>query len=394
MSPSLSPLDHQLLGALRLGDGQPVSGKAIGLALSVSRAAVWKRIEGLRKVGYRIDSVPRRGYVLTLEPDTPTPEAVGPLLDHSTRQHGLFAQEKIHFFETLDSTNIQAGILARAGALDGTVVVADHQSQGKGRLGRSWDSPSGLNLYFSLILRPDIYPRHAAQLTLLTGLALAEVVQAVGGEAVQIKWPNDLLLGGRKLAGILTEMAVEADRIQFVVVGVGVNLNASVSDLSPELAQIATTLSDYLSQDSTVVGASQRQSSDSPGCTKKSFSPHSTSGIATITSDKSDGCAYGIGATPEFTLKKTVKRSRFLADFLNRFDGWYHRYLTGGFAPIRSIWLERSAISGRKVRINLFQESFTAWAVDLDSEGFLTVKREDTGEETRVLAGDVFLLDS
>ncbi|MBF0449082.1 MAG: biotin--[acetyl-CoA-carboxylase] ligase, partial [Magnetococcales bacterium] len=355
MSPSLSPLDHQLLDALRLGDGKPVSGKAIGLALSISRAAVWKRIEGLRRVGYRIDSVPRCGYILTLEPDIPTPEAVGPLLDHLTRQDGLFAQEKIHFFETLDSTNVQAGILARAGALDGTVVVADHQSQGKGRLGRSWDSPSGLNLYFSLILRPNIYPRHAAQLTLLTGLALAEVVQAVGGQTVQIKWPNDLLLGGKKLAGILTEMAVEADRIQFVVVGVGVNLNASVSDLSPELAQIAATLSDFLSDDLTAATASQRQPLDFPGCSKKSLRPHSTPAIVAISDDKSDGYDDGDGPAFESRLKKKVKRSRFLADFLNRFNSWYHRYLAGGFAPIRSIWLERSAISGRKVQINLFQ---------------------------------------
>jgi BirA family transcriptional regulator, biotin operon repressor / biotin---[acetyl-CoA-carboxylase] ligase len=336
MSPFLSPPDQQLLGALVQGQGRPVSGAAIGVELSISRAAVWKRVESLRKKGYQIQSVPRQGYLLIHEPDTPTAAAVGPLLRGDSAGQTLFCEENIHFFKTLGSTNEKAGILARAGAVDGTVVVADHQSQGRGRLGRAWDSPSGVNLYFSLILRPDIQPRFAAQLTLLTGLALAESVAEMGADSVEIKWPNDLLLGGKKLAGILTEMAVEESQIQFVVVGVGINVNTSLDKLSPEVSQIAASLIDH--------------------------------------------------------LKKRVKRSAFLADFLVRFQIWYARYLSGGFAPIRSIWLERSKIKGRRVQVNLLSERYVGWAVDLDREGFLLVKREDTGQEVRVLAGDVLLL--
>jgi BirA family transcriptional regulator, biotin operon repressor / biotin---[acetyl-CoA-carboxylase] ligase len=336
MSPSLSPPDQLLVDTLNSAMGEPVSGQAIGRVLTISRAAVWKRVEGLRKVGYQIESVPRRGYVLVAEPDTPTTVAVGRHLKNMAGDTGLFSEEKLHFFETLNSTNEKAGVMARAGASDGTVIVADHQSQGRGRLGRLWDSPAGVNLYFSMILRPAIEPRYAAQLTLLTGLALADTVSAVGADSVEIKWPNDLLLAGKKLAGILTEMAVEADRVQFVVIGVGVNVNVPLDGLLPEISEIAMTLANH--------------------------------------------------------LKKKVKRSTFLADFLCRFQILYRQYLQDGFAPIRSIWLERSRIKGCRVQINLLNDSFTAWAVDLDVDGFLIVKREDTGLEVRVLAGDVLLL--
>ncbi|MBF0356953.1 MAG: biotin--[acetyl-CoA-carboxylase] ligase [Magnetococcales bacterium] len=340
MSLSLSPHKDvetlQLVNSLRRANGEPVSGEAIGQELGVSRAAVWKRIEGLRSLGYQIESVPRRGYTLISEPETPTPEAVGGFLSSVVLDDGLFGPEKIIFYQKTDSTNVQAGILARQGAKDGTVVVADHQTEGKGRLGRVWESPIGGNLYFSLILRPEIEPRYAAQLTLLTGLALAEAISGVGADGVEIKWPNDLLLGGRKVAGILTEMAVEESQIQFVVIGVGVNVNVELTGFTEEIGNIAATLSGH--------------------------------------------------------LKKQIKRSAFLADFLSRFLGWYRWYLAEGFAPIRSIWLKQSRIKGRRVQVNLLDESFTGWAVDLDVDGFLLVKREDTGVEARVLAGDVFLI--
>lgn len=339
MSPSLSQPEQQLqlLETLRVANGKPVSGMLLGAKLEISRAAVWKRIERLRQAGYQIESLPRAGYILTAEPDTPTAAAVGSYLSAHSPPDGLFSQARLHFFATLDSTNIKAGTMARDGVADGTVVVADHQTNGRGRLGRSWDSPVGVNLYFSLILRPDIEPRHAPQLTLLTGLALAECVQAEGADAVDIKWPNDLLLEGKKLAGILTEMVVEENQIQFVIIGVGINLNVSLGDLDPEIAGIAITLADY--------------------------------------------------------LKKKVKRPRFLADFLIRFAVWYSRYLADGFAPIRKVWLDRSRIKGRRVQINLASESFMARAVDLDADGFLLVKREDSGLQTRVLAGDVLIKD-
>ncbi len=340
MSLSSSPPDDKLsvrlLAALRADRGKPVSGRAIGEMLDISRAAVWKRVEALRKSGYLIESIPRRGYLLQDEPDTPTASAIARGLDAETRRHGLFSQEKIHFFSSVDSSNDKAAAMARSTAPDGTVVVADHQSMGRGRLGRVWDSPGGVNLYFSLILKPEIEPRYASQLTLLTGLALAEAIGVTGVAGVQIKWPNDILLTGRKVAGILTEMAVEENRVQHVIVGVGVNVNSSVADLAPELATIAVTIADQ--------------------------------------------------------LKKKVKRSALMADFLNRFGVWYRRYLDSGFAAIRPVWLEMSGILGQRVRINLAKESFTGRAVDLDADGFLLVKRDKDGTQARVLAGDVLLL--
>ncbi|MBF0194243.1 MAG: biotin--[acetyl-CoA-carboxylase] ligase [Magnetococcales bacterium] len=338
MSPysSQPSTEDKILKTLLGAKGKPVSGHLLGKELGISRAAVWKRIEGLRKSGYKIESYPRKGYVLVAEPDTPTARAVGSCLSGDVLADGLFSPEKIHFFATLDSTNVYAGKIARQGALDGTVVVADSQSQGRGRLGRVWDSPSGVNLYFSLILRPHIEPRYAAQLTLLTGLAMAESIGSLGADDVEIKWPNDLLLGGKKVAGILTEMSVEENQVQFVVVGVGVNVNVETLNLSPEVSKIAATLSEH--------------------------------------------------------LKKKVKRYAFLADFLSRFQGWYRHYLDQGFASIRSIWLKRSRIKGRRVQVNLVESSFSGVAVDLDVDGFLLVKRDDTGKEAKVLAGDVLLL--
>ncbi|MBF0380839.1 MAG: biotin--[acetyl-CoA-carboxylase] ligase [Magnetococcales bacterium] len=339
MSPSSSQPSAQskILNALRNARGKPLSGHLLGKELGISRAAVWKRVEGLRKSGYQVESYPRQGYVLVGEPDTPTASAVAGYLQQDVLASGLFSPDKIQFFTTLDSTNIYAGKIAREGAADGTVVIADSQSAGRGRLGRVWDSPSGVNLYFSLILRPAIEPRYAAQLTLLTGLALAESIREFGADDVEIKWPNDLLLGGKKVAGILTEMAVEENQVQFVVVGVGVNVNVEISGLTEEIGKIAAVLSDH--------------------------------------------------------LKKKVKRSAFLADFLNRFLGWYRLYLTDGFASIRSIWLDRSRIKGRRVQVNLVDESFSGTAVDLDIDGFLLVKRDDTQKEAKVLAGDVLLLN-
>lgn len=337
MSPSLSPPDQQLIDRLRAAQGDPLSGQVIGELLSISRAAVWKRIEGLRRAGFQIESLSGQGYRLIDEPDTPTSEAVGACLIRDQRSNRLFSGEKLHFFESLDSTNEQATLLARQGAEEGSVVVADHQTRGRGRMGRVWDSPVGLNLYFSMILRPAVEPRYASQLTLLTGLALAETVGAVGVDDVQIKWPNDLLFGGKKVAGILTEMAIEENRVRFIIVGVGVNVNAELADLSPEIADIATTL--------------------------------------------------------RARLKIKVKRSVFLADFLGRFQTWYDRYLAEGFAPLRSVWLERSRIQGRRVQVNLLKDSFAGEAIDLDVDGFLVVKRDDTGRESRVLAGDVHLLE-
>ena len=260
----------------------------------------------------------------------------------------LFLPELYHFFNTVDSTNRVAARLAQEGALEGTVVVSDHQSHGRGRLGRHWSSPAGKHLYFSVVLRPAIPPNKAPQLTLLASLALAQAVFDAGVEVVEIKWPNDLLLHGRKVAGILTEMRTDPGGVLYVIVGIGVNIHGQSNAFSLELQGKTATLAEFL---------------------------HSG-----------------------------IQRPVFLASVLAQLTHRYEQFQTDGFCPIRRDWLAFSKICGRRVRIN---SAGTTSSVDrcnpadsysygiakrLDPEGFLEVLQSD-GTLCRVLAGDVMILD-
>ncbi|MBF0097919.1 MAG: biotin--[acetyl-CoA-carboxylase] ligase [Magnetococcales bacterium] len=258
------------------------------------------------------------------------PEHLAPLL-----RGGLFRAERYHYYALLESTNRQAAQWAQQGAAEGTVVVAEQQSQGRGRLGRHWSSPAGINLYCSLLLRPRMAARHAAQLTLVAGLALWKTVQAWGIPDCVLKWPNDLLLRGRKAAGILTEMRAEGERPIHVIVGIGVNLNGGPGDLPDFLQGQAIHLAEVL------------------------LSP--------------------------------VDRGQFLAALLAQWEDDYTRQQTEGFAALAQEWMVAAALPGRRVHIALAEGSFAGEAVTLDADGCLLVKRAD-GMLTRVVAGDVTLL--
>lgn len=212
-----------------LDDG-PVSGPALADRLDVSRAAIWKHIERLRADGFDIESTPD-GYRL----------ASIPAYGGAALEYGLEAPFEVEFHEEIDSTNRRARELAEAGA-DDVVVVADTQSGGRGRLNRTWSSPPG-GAYLSIISRPELPPAHAPIYTLATAVAVTRTAREIGVDA-RIKWPNDVLVVGdheqpRKLAGILTEMEGEADRVSWIVVGVGINVNTSTEDLPPEGTSIA-----------------------------------------------------------------------------------------------------------------------------------------------------------
>ena len=235
MSSSKSP-DQGLAEVLQVlrGAADAISGEYLAAQLGLSRAAVWKRVHRLKARGYVIEGSPRRGYRLLAVPDKLLPEEV--LQGLKTR---LFTGP-VHHFETLDSTNDLAKELAAQGAPEGTVVVAEAQTGGRGRLGREWNSPPGVGLYVSLVLRPMLPPMELPQITLTTAVAVVRAVRRVAAVAPGIKWPNDLLLNGKKLGGILTEMETESDRIRHVVVGLGLNVNNP--GFPPELAATATSL--------------------------------------------------------------------------------------------------------------------------------------------------------
>ncbi len=317
--------EEMILSFLAEGGDEYTSGAALSDKLGLSRTAVWKHVEQLRKLGYVIEAIPSRGYRLTEVPDRLTSLELDPLL--STRDVGI----TLHHFERVDSTNSVAFKLAQDGAVHGEVVVAEEQTDGKGRRGRAWVSPPGKNLYCSIVLKPELPPSRAAELTLVAAVALAETLRDAGVKA-EIKWPNDVQVGGKKIAGILTELSADTEKVHFVVVGIGVNLNCEADDLSPELRETATSLK---------VARGQR-----------------------------------------------VLRALFTAALWTRFEAWLDRHVSEGFGPVREAWRTLSATLGQEVLVKSEAKELRGIAEDIDENGALLIKKSD-GSLERVLAGDV-----
>ncbi|WP_113672429.1 biotin--[acetyl-CoA-carboxylase] ligase [Vallitalea guaymasensis] len=211
-----------------------ISGEEISKQLGVSRTAIWKVINRLKEEGYEIESVTRKGYRLLSSPD---------ILNSEELHYNLNTEiigNKIINFDKLDSTNQQAKKLALEGASNGTVVIAEEQTAGKGRRGKMWVSPPGTGIWMSAILRPSVMPENASMLTLVAGLAVCKAVREITNLEASIKWPNDIVVNGKKICGLLTEMNSEIDFINFVVVGIGINVN--IEKFPPELDNIATSL--------------------------------------------------------------------------------------------------------------------------------------------------------
>jgi BirA family biotin operon repressor/biotin-[acetyl-CoA-carboxylase] ligase len=319
--------EEMILSFLAEAGDEFVSGEAISDKLGLTRTAVWKHVEGLRSQGYRIDAIPARGYRLAAVPDRLGPLEVRPLL--GTHDLG----QTLHYYDEIDSTNDRAKELAEDGAAHGEVVVAELQRAGRGRRGRSWSSPAGRNLYLSVILRPEMPPTQAPELTLVAALAVCDALREAG-VAAGIKWPNDVLVGGRKIAGILTELSAEPDHVHWVVLGIGVNLNARREDFPVELRDDAT---------SVLVERGQ-----------------------------------------------PAPRALFAAALLATLERWLDVHAEQGFDAIRDAWRTRSVTLGREVRVRMGDRDVDGVAEELDPSGALLV-RTSTGME-RVLSGDVLLL--
>jgi len=319
---------EQVLAFLAEAGDDVVSGEAISDKLGLTRAAVWKHVESLRGQGYRIDAVATRGYRLVAVPDRLGALELRPLLN--THDIG----QVLHCFQSIGSTSDQAKALAEDGAGHGEVVVAEAQTGGRGRRGRSWVTAPGRNVAFSVVLRPSGLPTaRAPELTLVASLAICDALRRAGVDA-GIKWPNDVLVGGRKIAGILTELAAEPDQVHWVVVGVGVNVNTRAEDFPPELRGLATSVL--------------------------------------------------------LERGQPAPRALFLAACLTLLEEWYDRHAEEGFEPIRAAWKERSVTLGREVMVQLDGRELVGRAEDLDATGALLV-RSAAGVE-RVTSGDVSLL--
>lgn len=227
-----------VLKLLQEHEGQFVSGERISETLGITRAAIWKTVDALRKEGYEIESKTRMGYRLLSAPDKLTADNVGARI--STRIVG----RSIVYFDEIDSTNNYAKQEALRGGEDGLVVIANQQTGGRGRSGRSFQSPPDKGLYLTTLIRPDAAPADVLPVTALAAVAAANAVERACGVRPGIKWTNDLVLSGRKLTGILTEMGVEGEsgKLQYVVIGIGTNVNQEEKDFSGEVAEMATSL--------------------------------------------------------------------------------------------------------------------------------------------------------
>jgi BirA family biotin operon repressor/biotin-[acetyl-CoA-carboxylase] ligase len=304
-----------------------ISGEAISDKLGLTRAAVWKHVEALRAQGYRIEAIPARGYRLAEIPDRLTPLELRPLLN----THDL--GQVLHWYEELGSTSDRAKELADEGAEHGAVVVAEAQTAGRGRRGRSWASPARRNLYFSVVLRPELPPARAAEITLVASVALCDVLRQAGVQA-GIKWPNDLLASRGKIAGVLTELAAEPDRVQWVVLGVGINVNARLEDFPEEIRGEATSVL--------------------------------------------------------LERGQAAPRALFAAACFTALEDWLDRHAEEGFGVVRDAWRERNVTLGREVIVKADGREIVGTAEDIDDSGALLV-RGRAGVE-RILSGDVTLL--
>lgn len=317
-------MKSQILKALREANSY-VSGQELCEQFQVSRTAVWKAVHQLNEEGYIIEAVRNKGYRIVESPDVLSVKEIESLI--STK----WAGSEIQYYDETDSTNTRAKTWAENGAIHGALVVADMQSAGKGRRGRSWESPKGTNIYLSIILRPQMQPMQAPMLTLVMAHSIAKTLRDVPEINVKIKWPNDIVLHKKKVCGILTEMSAEIDYINYVVIGVGINVNGD--QVPEELEKSATTLS--------------------------------------------------------IEEKKKFKRSELIAAILKQFETDYELFCeTKDLSEFQKTYNQILVNQDREVRVLEPGNEYNGYALGINETGELLVRRED-GRIEKVFAGEV-----
>lgn len=316
----------RLLTMMLQAESGYVSGEEISRKFGVSRSAIWKQVNHLREIGYEIEASTRLGYRILKSPDLMLPEEIW------SKAKLSFLGDRIYYYSTIDSTNTQAKKLAQQGAPHGALVIADEQTGGKGRMGRAWLSPGGTGIWVSVILKPQLMPFDAPKLTILTAVAVAEAIRDKTGILAEIKWPNDILIEGKKVCGILTEMSAEVDAVNFVVIGIGINVN---NDFFPEEIR------------------------------NKAISLKMAGG-------------------------EKVNRTDVIAGFLERLEYHYNVSMSQGFEPVFEKWRKLCLNLGKPVEIVAGSRVITGIALNIDEQGALMIKKNNGGIE-RVLSGEVSL---
>jgi len=311
-----------------LREKEYVSGEVLARKLKISRVAVWKQIQKLKDMGYKITSDQNLGYCLVSHPDLLIPQEV---------QRGLsttYIGKKIYYFPELESTNIAAKekALHRAeGMSEGTLIIAERQSAGKGRLGREWFSPAG-GIWLSIILYPQLSPSYISRITLMTAVATVKALENYTLIKPQIKWPNDILINEKKVCGILTEMSAELDIINWVVVGIGVNVNIDHQRFPEDIQENTISLKE--------------------------------------------------------ALGKEVLRVKLAQTFLQEFEKYYDKLKRKEFPSILREWKLYSHTLGRKIRVDMGERIIIGEAVNINGEGALILKKED-GELIKIISGTI-----
>ncbi|MFQ5480530.1 MAG: biotin--[acetyl-CoA-carboxylase] ligase [Thermodesulfobacteriota bacterium] len=319
-------IDKEILRRLKTPESSFTSGETLARALGISRTAVWKRIRGLKARGFSIEAQTSKGYRLcdVAEPFNEISIAAGMATE--------FIGRKIHFFESLPSTNNKALELARTGAPEGTLIISETQTNGRGRLGREWSSPPGVNLYASIILRPRAAAHELQGITLLGAIAVAEAVARFSRRPPDVKWPNDILIDSKKVAGILMEMYTEAEMTSFVIAGIGVNLNMDPSILPAPLNREATSIKNV--------------------------------------------------------SKTAVARAAFTQTLCQSMESWYNTFLNKGLSAIIDAWRGYFRAEGKDVKVRSHNKTVKGICLGVNNSGALLI-RDSMGVTQKILSGDL-----
>lgn len=321
----------EIIRYLISAEGQPLSGQFLADELQMSRTAIWKQIQRLQEEGYVIETVKKRGYILTTQPEKLTQARIDPLLN--TKELG----RHLYLYDEIASTQVIAHELVAQNTPHGTIVLAEAQTNGRGRMLREWNSAKGKGLWMTCILRPEIPPHLAPQFTLVAAVAIVNAIKSLYPQVnAQIKWPNDILINGRKCTGILTEMVAETDQIRALLIGIGINVNQSMQDFPEELQSIATSLA-------------------------------LECGV-----DKLD-------------------RAELLAEILLYLENYSVMYVKNGFSVIKRLWEQASCTIGNQVKATTMREVIEGVAIGITDSGVLEIKKAD-GTIASVYSADIELL--
>jgi BirA family biotin operon repressor/biotin-[acetyl-CoA-carboxylase] ligase len=317
---------EEIIKLLKENENNFISGEKISGSLGITRAAIWKYMKAIKADGYEIESISRKGYRLISSPDLLTSEEIAPNLN--TKYIG----KKVIYFDSIDSTNNEAKKLANLGEDEGTVIIAEEQKMGRGRLGRQWVSPKYKGIWMSIILRPDINPIHVSKTTQIAAAAVCKSLLDMNIQAL-IKWPNDIVLSGKKVCGILTEMSAELNRVNYVIVGMGINVNVELEEFHDEVKKVATSL--------------------------------------------------------KIEQGEYIQRKKLVAMILNNFENLYEEFIVNeSIDKSIKICREFSALIGKDIKIIERGNETKCKAIDLSKEGKLIVQYDD-GRVEEIISGEV-----